>query len=246
MNSLNFFFFRLAIVLAVLMVTIGGMQWLLAIGNAGKIGNAKDTIQQAILGLILALVAVLLFNQIDSSFTEIDLKDIKLTNKSVPCEERDTRLTCEYNDNKNLCKWICTDSDKKEDCCITITDEVSCSIFSGEDEACRAAPGCTMGTNSFTAGRCVNEYDTIACDLTMEEVNDLYRKKNAWVDVQCCVQRSDDGRLRYRWARRLVGEPQYCSSICPGTTEASVVDHVSTAACWQSMTIPPPPPPFTP
>lgn len=66
------FFFRLAIVLAVLMVAIGGFQWLMAVGNSSKISNAKDTIQQAIIGLILALTATLLFSQIDTTFTEFD------------------------------------------------------------------------------------------------------------------------------------------------------------------------------
>lgn len=69
MIALNNFFFRLAIILAVFMITLGGMQWLVAIGNASKIANAKETIQQAVIGLILALTATVLFNQIDTTFT---------------------------------------------------------------------------------------------------------------------------------------------------------------------------------
>ena len=66
-SELTYFFLRLAVVLAVLMITIGGFQWLIALGNASKISNAKDTIQQALIGLMLALTSYLMFSTSHSS-----------------------------------------------------------------------------------------------------------------------------------------------------------------------------------
>ncbi len=110
-NDLNTFFYRLAIVLAVLMITIGGLQWLMAIGNSGKISNAKDTIQQAVIGLILALTAILLFNQIDTSFTNLNIGTINLVPpKDAPCEARMTAALCNFS-SQYTCYWEPKDKD---------------------------------------------------------------------------------------------------------------------------------------
>ncbi len=106
-NALDTFFYRLAIVLAVLMITIGGMQWLMAIGNSSKISNAKDTIQQAVIGLILAMTAILLFNQIDPSFT--NLKGPTLVTSTFSCETIQDPSSCIAQAAANSCKWTCTD-----------------------------------------------------------------------------------------------------------------------------------------
>lgn len=47
-------------ILATVMVAFGGMQWLLAAGDRGKVQSAKETISSAIIGLILALTAYML------------------------------------------------------------------------------------------------------------------------------------------------------------------------------------------
>src|SRR3989344_4456610 len=85
--ELNKFFYRLAIVLAVLMITIGGFQWLSAMGNASKIGNAKETIEQAVIGLALAFTAYLIFSQIDKSFVELKTLDITSGTIDARCDQ---------------------------------------------------------------------------------------------------------------------------------------------------------------
>ncbi len=70
-NTLVSFFIQAAVILAVLMILVGGFQWLIAIGNQGKVGNAKSTISGAILGLIFALTAYLLLAQINRNLVEL-------------------------------------------------------------------------------------------------------------------------------------------------------------------------------
>src|SRR3989344_695892 len=65
-SSLYVFFVRAAVILAVLMIVIGGLRWLLAVGDAGKIKDAKEIIIGAITGLVLALISWVLFAQINS------------------------------------------------------------------------------------------------------------------------------------------------------------------------------------
>jgi len=74
------FFVQAAIVLAVVMVMVGGFQWLLATGNSSKISEAKSTISAAIFGLILALTSYLLFAQINSQLVDLQSLDITPVN----------------------------------------------------------------------------------------------------------------------------------------------------------------------
>jgi len=110
MIALNRFMFRLAIALAVLMIMIGGFQWMMAIGNASKISNAKETIQQAIIGLIIALTAVLLFEQIDDSFTQYSSLAIGTDpNPPLECNKITDPDECKF----PQCSWRCNDGTLK-------------------------------------------------------------------------------------------------------------------------------------
>lgn len=55
-------------VLAVFMVMFGGFQWLTAAGNPGRIGQAKESITGAVVGLILLLGSYVLLNTISPAF----------------------------------------------------------------------------------------------------------------------------------------------------------------------------------
>lgn len=53
---------NIAIVSAILMIVIGGFQWMTSAGDPGKIGSAKEKIYSAILGLvIIALASTLIY-----------------------------------------------------------------------------------------------------------------------------------------------------------------------------------------
>ena len=76
-GALYNFFIQFAIVLAVLMILIGGFQWLMAIGNPGKISNAKSTINGAVIGLVLALISYLLLTQINRNLVNLQSLNIE-------------------------------------------------------------------------------------------------------------------------------------------------------------------------
>ncbi len=55
--------------LAVVMVTYGGVRWVAAAGNPGRINEARETINNALIGLIIALTSIVLLNLIDKRLT---------------------------------------------------------------------------------------------------------------------------------------------------------------------------------
>jgi TRAP-type C4-dicarboxylate transport system permease small subunit len=59
------FAISIAGILAVLMIVIGGIQYITAYGNPNQIENAKNRIYQALLGLLLAISAWLILNTIN-------------------------------------------------------------------------------------------------------------------------------------------------------------------------------------
>ncbi len=60
----------LAGILAVLMIVVGGMQYIIAYGNPGQVEKAKDRITQALYGLLLAVCAWLILNTINPDFVK--------------------------------------------------------------------------------------------------------------------------------------------------------------------------------
>src|SRR3989344_3590445 len=128
--ALDIFLFRLAIVLAALMITIGGFQWLIAMGNSSKISNAKDTIREAILGLILALTAYVLFAQIDTNF--VQFKSLALNNVDAKgdCSQFLVKIQCDQSTPYigKQCYWACVVSEQPDlqiPCCIEPISEGS-------------------------------------------------------------------------------------------------------------------------
>ena len=171
-SELTYFFLRLAVVLAVLMITIGGFQWLIALGNASKISNAKDTIQQALIGLMLALTSYLMFSQIDKSFVELKSLDIlgKSDSLTLKCDTYFTKATC---DNPALhpgltCGWSCDpydvavnlcSNDKKKKC--TVSSDCGTSGEICEKQQCCSSSAvfgqctgdCSVCSNPFYSGQ---------------------------------------------------------------------------------------------
>ncbi len=66
-------------ILATVMVVYGGIKWVAAAGNPGRINDARGIINDAIIGVLIALVAVVLLNTINpqlSSFKGISLSHV--------------------------------------------------------------------------------------------------------------------------------------------------------------------------
>lgn len=70
-------------ILATVMVIYGGIKWVAAAGNPGRINDARDIINNSIIGVIIALASIVLLNIINpnlTNFTGIDLGAIKKIN----------------------------------------------------------------------------------------------------------------------------------------------------------------------
>ena len=71
-------------ILAVIMIMLGGFQWLLAAGNAQKISGAKTTIISAIMGLVLALSSYTILSFVSPNLTKLSLKVSPISLKGGP------------------------------------------------------------------------------------------------------------------------------------------------------------------
>ena len=72
-SQLFWFLLSAAIILALVMMVIGGVEYVGAAGNTSFLGDAKDRIINALLGLILALAAWLILNTINPELVNFQL-----------------------------------------------------------------------------------------------------------------------------------------------------------------------------
>lgn len=63
-------------IVAVVMVMYGGVKWVAAAGNPGQIKDARDVIDNAVIGVIIALVSVVLLNTINPKLTKLSLSGV--------------------------------------------------------------------------------------------------------------------------------------------------------------------------
>ncbi len=61
------------VVLCIVMVLIGGVQWIISAGDSGKIGKAQDRIMKALTGLAIALFATVMLYQINPNLLTFSL-----------------------------------------------------------------------------------------------------------------------------------------------------------------------------
>lgn len=64
------------VALAIVMVIVGGIQWIIAAGAPNKISNAKDTIVKAFLGLFLALFSVFILQTLNPALVRFEPLDV--------------------------------------------------------------------------------------------------------------------------------------------------------------------------
>lgn len=72
-------------VVAVVMVMYGGIRWVYAAGNPGQIKEARDIIDNAIVGIIIALSSVVLLNIINPKLTQLQLPGLTQVKKETAC-----------------------------------------------------------------------------------------------------------------------------------------------------------------
>lgn len=92
------FFTGATAILALFMITYGGLLWLLAGGNQGTIGQAKEIITGALAGMVIALLSYALLSTISQglvSFKSLDVTQITVTATSTA---ESTDLGCQTPD----------------------------------------------------------------------------------------------------------------------------------------------------
>ncbi len=101
-------FISLVGILAVIMIMVGGFQWLLAAGNAQKISGAKTTIVSALMGLILALSSYTILYIVNPQILKLNLhiESANLgqgTAAGVWCTSDMQPILQAYGDDKPMC-----------------------------------------------------------------------------------------------------------------------------------------------
>jgi len=85
-------------VFAVLMIVVGGIQFIGGASNPSERSAAKEKITNAIFGLILALSSWLILNTINPNLlkTGLDLKEIRVTTQTTKAPDEITRTETQY------------------------------------------------------------------------------------------------------------------------------------------------------
>lgn len=120
----------IAAILATVMIIIGGFQWLLAAGESGKITQARERITNAVLGLVLLLVTVVILNTINPEL-------LKLRELNLPKAQRAVLVT----------NW-CEDQD------LNAVDLAPSVGACGQTAEVSARPGSTVTATSCTFRTC--------------------------------------------------------------------------------------------
>lgn len=72
-RAIYVYFIWIVGILATIMVIFGGIKWIGAAGNPGQINDARETVNNAIIGIIIALTSVVLLNIINPDFVNFSL-----------------------------------------------------------------------------------------------------------------------------------------------------------------------------
>lgn len=139
----------LAAILAGIMITIGGLKWLTAAGNAASIGAAKKTIGGALLGMILVLSAYVILNTINPELVSLRLPAIR----PVPRTELNMRLLGAANCTPGTlgCTCIDNDPDRPDACAQNLRCVATRFILASNEEAERFASIVGAGVGAVVA-----------------------------------------------------------------------------------------------
>ena len=74
------YFSGVAGILATVMIMYGGVKYVISMGNPSRMGDAKDTIFSAVVGLVLVLGAYVLLNLINPNITQLKVPGLELAN----------------------------------------------------------------------------------------------------------------------------------------------------------------------
>lgn len=228
--------------LAVTMIMYGGLKWIFSAGDSGKVTAAKETINHAVIGLILALGSFLLLNTINPNLVNLKVPDIKniaglnlnLIDKCPDTDSFQAKYGCgqvvkidsdkdlnDYWQKNNLQTKICTG--------VSCTDRgKGCFQTSQETSGykCLDATECAVSCDKITDPDACNS--DICADLT---------GKRCWMQGGKCVERIATGGA----CNTDFSAPACGGNRCPDTQCASrndICDETGTNSCKPAGSIP--------
>ena len=150
-------------IVATFMVIYAAVRWVAAAGNAGVIKDARDMINNAIIGVVIALTSVVLLNIINPRLTSLTMPSIRNVTIESSCAYSNSTYTDFY-----VCSagshTACGDNN-------TVTDPnngselvcwgTECKPQSGQYSICQF--GIDKTTNKYQTPHCVNVVDTVSC-----------------------------------------------------------------------------------
>lgn len=134
-------------IVATVMVIYGGIKWVAAAGNPGQIKDARDIIDSAVIGVIIALTSVVLLNIINPKLTSLNIAGLNpVVNKEFGLEPpliyKDADGNC-FPSNLIPCGLVCLDLKTNKnvygDCQICATADVKTMAKDGST--------CDLGAN---------------------------------------------------------------------------------------------------
>jgi len=149
------FLIGFAAVLAVIMIMVGGVQWMMAGGSPERVSNAKSYITSALIGLVLALSSFILLQTINPRLVNLEMPKLKPITGLEPItgageqegEEEEIKGACSCTDD---CHNNKTDKECKTLCdnIYVFKAEEPCPQFSCIEEN----QGCADHTNDCCPG----------------------------------------------------------------------------------------------
>jgi hypothetical protein len=149
-------------IVAVVMVIYGGVRWVAAAGNAGRIKEARDIIDNAVIGVIIALTSVVLLNIINPKLTQIGIPSFRSLKKiTFVSDQSVVKKVCPASDTISCGEYkeigVAKNSSGQEvpEYCLGTTCAFGDIIGLEKPEVCNVTTSTTTG--NYTSGRCITE-----------------------------------------------------------------------------------------
>ncbi|OGY78471.1 MAG: hypothetical protein A3B74_02125 [Candidatus Kerfeldbacteria bacterium RIFCSPHIGHO2_02_FULL_42_14] len=191
-------------IVATIMIMWGGFKWVTAAGNSGRISDAKDTIYNAIIGLVLALLSWTMLNVINPALTSNtfpEVRPIKPAYSKLADYVGASCVAANAVDSMNICEHFSLEATQNKS-----TDSLVCSF--DRKTGAQAFDHCTMKLCADTLANCAgtypgNTYNYRKC-LCL-----LYQK-----DESDCKKDSETCKFRCSWLEEPITNLEQRANPC--------------------------------
>ncbi|MEA1962892.1 MAG: pilin, partial [Patescibacteria group bacterium] len=171
-------------ILATVVMMIGGVVWITAGGNQGRVGEAKQYISGALTGMVLVFCSYMILNTINPDLVKlktVGIKSISKNTKSGCCTYESvistsplkTKITC-----RHISEKTCTSNSgsytANAKCSTSVTPPVCIEITSDDDTGIK---GCCSYTFSEQI-RCRNNYTEEKCEEKYEAASPYWDEED--------------------------------------------------------------------